>query len=85
MIASISTFRPLRGGSSGICSVCCVRHCTEALVYSNHPRAAAASSYMTIIFGQWRTLVPPINSGVNVALASVHALVSAVVALNNRQ
>ena len=29
-----------------------VRHGTEALVYSNHPREAAASSYLAIIFGR---------------------------------
>ena len=37
---------------------CCVRHCTEALVYSNHPRAAAASSYLAIIFGQIASGLP---------------------------
>ena len=47
-------FAPIRGGSLGICFVCwmLLRHCTEALVYSNHPRAAAASSYLAIIFGR---------------------------------
>ena len=49
------------------------------LLYSNHPRAAAASSYLAIIFGQiveyqWNTLVPPLNSGDNTAPASVHVL-----------
>ena len=61
MIANSSTFRHhpgrvirdlfrLLGG--------CVRHCTEALVYSNHPRAAAASSYLAIIFGRIASGVP---------------------------
>ena len=41
-----------------------VWHGTEALVYSNRPREAAASSY----------LVPLLNCGANAALASVLAL-----------
>ena len=35
-----------------------VWHATEALVYSNHPREAAASSYLTIIFGQIASGIP---------------------------
>ena len=49
MIASSNTF-PSVG--------CFVRHRTEALVYSNHPRAAAASSYLAIIFGRIASGVP---------------------------
>ena len=51
---------PIRGGSLGICFVCwmLLRHCTEALVYSNHPRAAAASSYLALIFGRIASGVP---------------------------
>ena len=47
-------FAPIRGGSLGICFVCwmLLRHCTEALVHSTHPREAAASSYLAIIFGR---------------------------------
>ena len=53
-------FAPIRGGSLGICFVCwmLLRHSTEALVYSNHPRAAAASSYLAIIFGRIASGVP---------------------------
>ena len=53
-------FAPIRGGSLEICFVCwmLLRHCTEALVYSNHPRAAAASSYLAIIFGRIASGVP---------------------------
>ena len=53
-------FAPIRGGSLGICFVCwmLLRHCTEALVYSNHPRAAAASSYLAIIFGRIASGLP---------------------------
>ena len=53
-------FAPIWGGSLGICFVCwmLLRHCTEALVYSNHPRAAAASSYLAIIFGRIASGVP---------------------------
>ena len=49
-----------RGGSLGICFVCwmLLRHCTKTLVYSNHPRAAAASSYLAIIFGQIASGIP---------------------------
>ena len=69
MIAIISTFRPHpgRGIRDLLRLLDAVRHGTEALVY-NHPREAAASSYLAIIFGrdcQWRTLVPPLNSGAN--------------------
>ena len=35
-----------------------VRHGTEALVYSDYPRAAAASSYLTIIFGRIASGLP---------------------------
>ena len=35
-----------------------VWHGTEALVYSNHPREAAASSYLAIIFGRIASGVP---------------------------
>ena len=60
MIASSSTFYPHPGRvirdlfrlSDD------VWHGTEALVYSNHPRAAAASSYLAIIFGRIASGVP---------------------------
>ena len=51
MIASSSTFRPIRGGSQG--SVPSV-----ALVYINHPREAAASTSLAIIFGRIASGVP---------------------------
>ena len=35
-----------------------VWHCTEALVYSNHPREAVASSYLAIIFRRIASGVP---------------------------
>ena len=78
MIASSSTFRPHPGRVirdlfrllNAVYS-----HCTEALVYSNHPRAAAASSYLAIIFEPIASGVPWLHSGVNAAPASVHALV----------
>ena len=54
MIASSSTFcyhsgRVIR---DLFCMLNVVKHCTEALVYSNHPREAAAFSYLAIIFGR---------------------------------
>ena len=54
MIASSSTFCPHPGRviSDLFRQLHAVWHGTEALVYSNHPRNAAASSYLAIIFGQ---------------------------------
>ena len=53
-------FAPIRGGSLGICFVCYMLYTalSEALIYSNHPRAAAASSYLAIIFGRIASGVP---------------------------
>ena len=60
MIASSSTFRP--HPRRVIKSVCrqlhAVLHGTEALVYSNHPREAAASSYLAITFERIASGVP---------------------------
>ena len=82
MIASSSTFRPHPGrvirDLFRLLNV--AKHCTEALVYSNHPREAAAFSYLAIIFGRiasdvlW-SLAPQLNSGANAAPASLEALV----------
>ena len=60
MIASSSTFllhpgRVIKGLFRQFHSVW---HGTEALVYSNHPREAAASSYLSIIFGLLASGVP---------------------------
>ena len=81
MIASSSsTFSPHPGRviSDLLCQLHVVWHDTEALVYSNHPRKAAASSYLANNLRadcQWRILVPPLNCGANAALASVLVLV----------
>ena len=52
MIASSSTFRPhpRRVIKDLLRLLTAVLHCMEALVYSNHAREAAASSYLAIIF-----------------------------------
>ena len=52
MIASSSTFRPhpTRAIRDLFCLLHAVRHDTESLVYRNHPREAAASSYLAIIY-----------------------------------
>ena len=54
MIASSSTFchHPGRVIMDQFRQLHVVWHGMEALVYSNHPREAAASSYLAIIFGQ---------------------------------
>ena len=54
MIASSSTFCPNPGRviRELFRQLHAVLHGTEALVYSNHPREAAASSYLAIIFGR---------------------------------
>ena len=67
MIASSSIFCPYPGRviRDLFRQLHAVWHGTEALVYSNNPREAAASSY----------LAPPLNCGANSALASVLALV----------
>ena len=49
MIASSSTFWVIRDLFRQLHAVW---HGMEALVYSNHPREAAASSYLAIIFGR---------------------------------
>ena len=60
MIASNSTFCPHPGRviRDLFRQLHAVWHGTEALVYSNHPREAAASSYLAIIFGQIASGVP---------------------------
>ena len=77
MIANSRTFCPhLERVSRDLLHA--VRHSTEALVYSNHSRGPAASSYLAIIFGQiasglplfLRSTVEPIA-----APALVHVLV----------
>ena len=54
MIASSSTFRPRPGRviRDLFRLLHAVRHGMQALVYSNHPRETAASSYLAIIFGR---------------------------------
>ena len=77
MSASSSTFRPHPGRviRDLFCRLHAVCHGTEALVYNNHPREAAASSYLAIIFGRIASAVPLLNCGANAAFASVLALV----------
>ena len=52
MIASSSTFRPNQGRviRDLFRQLNAVQHCTEALVYRNHPRETAASSSLAIIW-----------------------------------
>ena len=54
MTASSSTFCPHSGRviRDLFRQLHSVWHATEALVYSNHPRETAASSYLAIIFGR---------------------------------
>ena len=61
MIASSSTFRPHPGRVIRYLfrQLHDIRHGMEALVYSNHPREAAASSYLAIIHS---TAVPMLSS-----------------------
>ena len=60
MLASSSTYRPHSGRviRDLFRQLHAVWHGTEALVYSNHPREAAASSYLAIIFGRIASGVP---------------------------
>ena len=60
MIASISTFCPHPGMviRDLLRQLHAVWHGTEALVYSNHPREAAASSYLAIILERIASGVP---------------------------
>ena len=86
MIASGSNYRPHLGRviRDLFRLLHAVRHGTEALVYSNHPRDVAASSFLAIIFGRIASGVPgssTLNSSTNAAPASVQAFV----ALNNQQ
>ena len=77
MIASSSTFRPHPGRviRDLFRQLHAIRHGTEAVVvYSNHPREAAASSYLAIIFG-W--IASGVGGGprVVVSTAAFHARV----------
>ena len=60
MIASSSTFRPLQGRVIWdlFRQSHAVRHATEGLVYSNHTKEAADSSYLAIIFERIVSGVP---------------------------
>ena len=60
MIASSSTFRPHPGRviRDPFRLLHAVRHGMEALAYSKHPREAAASSYLAIIYGRIASGVP---------------------------
>ena len=60
MIASSSTSRtnPGRVIRDLFRQLHAIRHGTKAQVYSNHPREASASSYLTIIFGRIASGVP---------------------------
>ena len=60
MIASSNTFHPYPGRviSDLFRQLHVLWHGTEAPVYSNHPRGAAASSYLAIIFGRIVSGVP---------------------------
>ena len=60
MIASSSTFRPhpAKGHRDLFRLLHAVMHGTEALVYINHPREAAASTSLAIIFGRIALGVP---------------------------
>ena len=53
-------FAPILGRSQGsLPSVAClVQHGTEALVHSNHPRVAAASTNLALIFGRIASMLP---------------------------
>ena len=60
MIASSSTFCPHPGRviRDLFRQLHAVRHGTEALVHSNHPREASASSYLAIIFERIASGIP---------------------------
>ena len=76
MIASSSTFRshPGRVIRDLFRLLNDVRHCTEALVYNNNPSCSLlVSGHNLCVDCQWRSLVPPLNSGANAVSASVQA------------
>ena len=90
MIASSSTFRPHPGRV--IRDLFRLLDAVTALYGSTSLQQSSKGSCSLLVSGynlrgdcQWRTLVPPLNSGANAAPASVMALMWAVVALNNRQ
>ena len=90
MIASITTFRPHPGRV--IRDLFSLLDAVTALYGSTSLQQSSKGSCSLLVSGynlqadcQWRTLVPPLNSGANAAPASVLALMWAVVALNNRQ
>ena len=93
--SSLVLFAPILGGSLGsVPSAACCIVWYRALVYSNHPREAAASTYLAIIFGQnvssvsWflRSTAVPMQlpyqcSHCQCSVTTVQALMFAVVAL----
>ena len=74
MVASSSTFRPHpeRVIRDLFRQLHAVRHGTEALVYSNLPREAAASSYLAIIFGRIASGVPWFIRSIAVPMHLLH-------------
>ena len=74
MIASISIFRPDLGRviRDLFRKLHAVWHGMEALVYSNHPREAAASSYLAIIIGRIASGVPWFLSSTAVLMQLSH-------------
>ena len=91
MIASSSTFRPHPGRviRDLFRQLHDVWHGTEALVYNNHPREAAASSYLARFFGRIASGVTWFLRSTAVSMQLSHqcrrCMVWAVVPLNNRQ
>ena len=79
MIASSSTFRPHPGRV--IRDLFCLLDAVTALYGSTSLQQSSKGSCSLLVSGynlradcQWRTLVPPLNSGANAAPASVLAL-----------
>ena len=83
-------FAPIRGGSLRIYSVCWML-CTASYGSTSLQQSSKGSCSLLVSGNNLRadcqrcTLVPPLNNGANAAPTSVNALVSAVVALNNRR
>ena len=74
MIASSSTFRPHSGRviRDLFRQLHAVRHGTEALVYNNHPREAADSTYLIIIFARIASGIPWFLRAIAVPMQLLH-------------
>ena len=66
MIAIVVLFAPIRGGSLGICSICCMLYRSTSLQQSSKGSCSLLVSGQNFrVDCQWHTLLPPLKSWAN--------------------